>query len=171
VRLATALGLFWEVRGHFSEGRERLSAVLATEASQGHTLGRAQLLARAGELAYRQSDYPATISFAEESLEICRSLGDQQGVASALIKLGNAATEALKELEEWMVGLDYRDAHDLAIGRQSRVRAGKRDLLPAVPGEQAANAFALSLLVSRVMARSAKPPLGSARIARASPPP
>jgi predicted ATPase/class 3 adenylate cyclase len=94
LRLATALALFWEVRGHFSEGRERLSAVLATEGSQGHTLGRAQLLARAAELAYRQSDYPATISFAEESLEICRSLGDQQGVASALIKLGNAATEA-----------------------------------------------------------------------------
>lgn len=94
LRLATTLGLFWEVRGYFSEGRERVSAVLSTSASQGQTHARSQLLARAAELAYRQSDYPATIAFAEESLEICRLLGDQRGTASALIKLGNAATEA-----------------------------------------------------------------------------
>jgi len=94
LRLVTTLGLFWEVRGYFSEGRERLSAVLAVDFAQGQTASRSQLLARAAELAYRQSDYPATISFAEESLEICRLLGDQRGTASALIKLGNAATEA-----------------------------------------------------------------------------
>lgn len=94
LRLASTLGLFWEVRGYFSEGRERLSAVLNTGASQEQTLARAQLLARAAELAYRQSDYPATISFAEESLEISRMIGDRRGAASALIKLGNAVTEA-----------------------------------------------------------------------------
>jgi predicted ATPase/class 3 adenylate cyclase/Tfp pilus assembly protein PilF len=93
VRLATTLGLFWEVRGYFSEGRERVSAVLATDAAQGQTLARSRLLARAAELAYRQSDYPATIAFAEESLEISRKIEDKQGIASALIKLGNAATE------------------------------------------------------------------------------
>ncbi|HJR79510.1 MAG TPA: adenylate/guanylate cyclase domain-containing protein, partial [Anaerolineales bacterium] len=67
LRLAGTLGYFWEVRGHFSEGRERLSAILSTEIAQGQTAARARLLARAAELAYRQSDYPATISFAEES--------------------------------------------------------------------------------------------------------
>ena len=92
-RLASALGLFWEVRGHFSEGRERLSAILASETVQGQTAARARLLARAAELAYRQSDYPATIALAGESLAICRALGDKAGAASALIKLGNAATE------------------------------------------------------------------------------
>lgn len=94
LRLAGALGRFWEMRGYFTEGRERLSAILSMETVQGQTDGRAKLLARAAELAYRQSDYPATIAFAEESLEICRELGDRQGMASALIKLGNAATEA-----------------------------------------------------------------------------
>jgi predicted ATPase/class 3 adenylate cyclase len=92
-RLAGTLGLFWEVRGHFSEGRERLSAILSTKTAQGRTSARAQLLARAAELAYRQSDYPATVSLAGESLAICREVGDKQGIASALIKLGNAATE------------------------------------------------------------------------------
>jgi predicted ATPase/class 3 adenylate cyclase len=94
LRLAGTLGLFWEAHGYFSEGRERLSAVLATETAQARTPARAKLLARAAELAYRQSDYPATISFAAASLAICRELGDRQGIAAALIKLGNAAMEA-----------------------------------------------------------------------------
>lgn len=94
LRLAGALGYFWEVRGHFSEGRERLSAILSMEMAQGRTAARTRLLARAAELAYRQSDYAATVEFAEESLSICREIGDWQGMASMLIKIGNAATEA-----------------------------------------------------------------------------
>jgi len=93
-RLAGTLGQFWEVRGHFSEGRDRLSAILATDKFQGRTAIRARLLARAAELAYRQSDYPATTALAGESLAICREIDDKPGQASALIKLGNAATEA-----------------------------------------------------------------------------
>jgi predicted ATPase/class 3 adenylate cyclase len=93
LQLAGTLGLFWEARGYYSEGRERLSAVLSMEIAQGRTAARAKLLARAAELAYRQSDYAATVEFAEESLAICREVGDKQGAAAALIKLGNAATE------------------------------------------------------------------------------
>jgi predicted ATPase/class 3 adenylate cyclase len=94
LQLASALGYFWEVHGHFSEGRERLSAILMMPSAQGRTAARTKLLARAAELAYRQSDYAATVEFAEECLEICRELSDRQGMASALIKLGNAATES-----------------------------------------------------------------------------
>ncbi|HSL31720.1 MAG TPA: tetratricopeptide repeat protein [Anaerolineales bacterium] len=94
LRLAGALGLFWETRGYFSEGRERLSAILAMETAQLRTSARARLLARAAELAYRQSDYAATVEYAEESLGIYREINDWQGTASMLIKLGNAATEA-----------------------------------------------------------------------------
>ncbi|HLO27767.1 MAG TPA: tetratricopeptide repeat protein [Anaerolineales bacterium] len=94
LRLAGSLGYFWEARGYFSEGRERLSAVLSIEAAQGRTAARAKLLTRNAELAYRQSDYAATVELAEESLAIYRELGDKQGIASVLIKLGNAATEA-----------------------------------------------------------------------------
>lgn len=93
LRLAGALGLFWEAHGYFSEGRERLSAVLASKIGRRRTVARAKLLARAAELAYRQSDYPATTELAGESLEISREVADEQGIASALIKLGDAATE------------------------------------------------------------------------------
>lgn len=94
LRLAGTLGLFWEARGYFTEGRERLSAVLSSGIAQGRTADRAKLLARAAELAYRQSDYAATVEFAEESLAIGREVGDKPGTASVLIKLANAATEA-----------------------------------------------------------------------------
>lgn len=93
VRLANLLGVFWEARGHFSEGRERLTAVLATDSAQGRTMARAQLLRRAAELAYRQSDFGATKLLAGESLGISREIQDEQGTASALIKLGDAETE------------------------------------------------------------------------------
>lgn len=93
MRLASLLGVFWEARGHFSEGRARLTAVLAIESAQGRTFERAKLLRRAAELAYRQSDYAATKLLAAESLDICREIGDKQGTASALIKLGDAETE------------------------------------------------------------------------------
>ena len=93
-RLASALGFFWEVHGYFSEGRERLAAVLAMETAQARTPARAKLLARAAELAYRQSDYAATVEYAEESLGIYREIENWQGIASMLIKLGNASTEA-----------------------------------------------------------------------------
>jgi predicted ATPase/class 3 adenylate cyclase len=121
VRLAGTLGTFWEARGYFSEGRERLSAVLLTDAAQGRTAARARLLARAAELAYRQSDYPATTSFAQESLDIYRAVGDRQGIASALIKLGNAAMEvgdspaASVYLEEALaIWRELKDNHGIA---------------------------------------------------------
>jgi predicted ATPase/class 3 adenylate cyclase/Tfp pilus assembly protein PilF len=121
LRLAGALGYFWEMRGHFSEGRQRLTAILSMEAAQGQTAARAKLLARAAELAYRQSDYPVTTSLAEESLAIHRKLGDQQGIASTLIKLGNAATErgsyasASRFLEEAVaIWRERKDKHGTA---------------------------------------------------------
>ncbi len=93
LRLASCLGLFWETRGYYSEGRERLASLLETGLAQQHTAARARLLTRAAELAYRQSDYPATIAYAQESLAIYRQVGDKPGVAAALLKLANAATE------------------------------------------------------------------------------
>jgi len=121
LRLAGTLGYFWEVRGHFSEGRERLSAILSMEIAQGRTAARAKLLARAAELAYRQSDYPATHLLAQESLEIYRELGDKRGIASMLIKLGNAATErgsyttASRFLEEALeIWRERKDKHGTA---------------------------------------------------------
>lgn len=121
LRLAIALGFFWEARGYISEGRERMAAILLMPSAQERTVARARLLARSAELAYRQSDFLATINFARESLAIYREIGDRQGMASALIKLGNAATEqgnytvASKYMEEALAILRERaDRHGTA---------------------------------------------------------
>ena len=119
LRLASALGLFWEARGYYGEGRELLADILLTEPARGRTDARARILARASELAYRQSDYPATMALAGESLAIYREVGDRQGIASALIKLGNAATE-MGNYED-CVRIFSRGIEDLArAGGQTR---------------------------------------------------
>ena len=144
LRLAGTLGIFWEVRGYFSEGRERLAAMLSTDPAQGRTAARARLLARAAELAYRQSDYPATTAFAAESLAIYREVGDRQGIASALIKLGNAAAEvgdyaaASGFLEEALtIWRELEDKHGIARALIS-FRVGGPAIWRLSPGKGAA---------------------------------
>jgi predicted ATPase len=95
LRLGGALSRFWEVRGHLSEGRARLTDVLGLGAGMGpgpRTAARATALNGAGSLAWRQGDYGAARSQLEESLMIRRKLGDRQGIASTLNNLGNVAT-------------------------------------------------------------------------------
>jgi predicted ATPase/class 3 adenylate cyclase/DNA-binding CsgD family transcriptional regulator len=86
IRLAVALRLFWFMRGHLSEGRERLAQILALENSSLST--RAQALDCAGFLARYQGDYAAAAGLIRESLALRRSLGHSQGIADALSNLG-----------------------------------------------------------------------------------
>ena len=94
LRLAGALGLFWQIRGHLSEGRQWLGRAL----TRGETLGReasaarAKALRRAGILASAQGDYGAARALYEESLTIYRQIGVQQGIAGTLGGLGIVAS-------------------------------------------------------------------------------
>jgi DNA-binding SARP family transcriptional activator/predicted ATPase/predicted negative regulator of RcsB-dependent stress response len=92
LRLAGALGWFWEVRGHLSEGRAWLARLLRlAERCGAATALQAQGLHIAGKLAYRQGDYPAAQTFHERSLMLWRALEDRHGIARALNDLGNVA--------------------------------------------------------------------------------
>jgi DNA-binding CsgD family transcriptional regulator/tetratricopeptide (TPR) repeat protein len=91
--LAAALGQFWYIRGHLSEGREWLTTLLVAANTQHRTAVRAEALRAAGQLAYVQSDYRAAQIWLEESLAIRRELHDRGGVAAVLEQLGEAATE------------------------------------------------------------------------------
>lgn len=90
LRLATALGYFWYVRGHWAEGRRWLDA--ASDACPDAAL---PLQARAayflGTLALTLGDYEAARLHHERSVSITRELGDERtGVASSM-QLGNIA--------------------------------------------------------------------------------
>ena len=91
LRLGAALQEFWWTRGHLSEGRERLSTMLAHPGGQEPTQARADALNGAAVMAYMQSDYALARVLYEESLTIRRNLKNKVGIASSLGNLGNVA--------------------------------------------------------------------------------
>jgi predicted ATPase/class 3 adenylate cyclase len=91
LRMAGALRDFWEIGGHFVEGRRRLELALA--ADDRPTPARARALNAVGELAGATGHDRAVALWAEEALELNRQLGDAWGVAYSLRLLGLAAAE------------------------------------------------------------------------------
>ena len=119
LRLATAMGYFWKLRGYQAEGRVWLSAALAPQNAQEPTIVRAQALYHASVLAFFQSDYPTVRTLAEQSLAISRKLGadGRAEVANALEILAEVETEtgnysAAPKLYEQALAL-YREVGDL----------------------------------------------------------
>lgn len=101
-RFAAVLWRLWATRGHLSEGRRWLEAVLTLTAADGKTAGSAEPIAplrRAmlqhvtGNLARVQGDYARAEALYGECLEIRRAHDDRPGISGALINLGITANE------------------------------------------------------------------------------
>ena len=84
LRLGAALFPFWLAREHYSEGRERLGALLKLTAKTEMRKARARVLHSAGDLAAMQGDHTSARAVYEEELSLSRALGDIAGVVSAL---------------------------------------------------------------------------------------
>ena len=100
LRLAGALGGYWMVRGHLTEGRRWLKECLAriaaapaadAQAQRARQEARAIALAEAGTLSTVQGDVRSARPLLEESMGLWRSLGDQQRLAMSLTILGLTA--------------------------------------------------------------------------------
>lgn len=106
LRLATALLRYWELRELFSEGRQRLAALLALPAAAARSAARAKAVFAGAVLAAGQRDYQPRALLLNESMEIYRELGDRQGTAIVLNAAGlfnkeqGAFAEARRLLEE-----------------------------------------------------------------------
>ncbi|MEO7838962.1 MAG: tetratricopeptide repeat protein [Anaerolineales bacterium] len=116
LRLAGALWRFWEVRGHYAEGRAQLEAALV-RSEPGRTLAQAKALVGAGTLAWYQTDYASATTFHEAALSMQRELGDQQGIAFSLNNLGAQALEQgeYENAANWL-------EESLALSRELRDR-------------------------------------------------
>jgi predicted ATPase len=106
-----ALWRFWNVRGHFSEGRRWLAAALSD--GEAAPVGvRARALLGLGYLALRQGDYMRATEDLEASLVLYREAKDRRGEAYALCFLGWIALDR-NELERAEGLLE----ESLALGR------------------------------------------------------
>jgi predicted ATPase/class 3 adenylate cyclase len=86
LRIATALTRFWQIRGHLSEGRRWLKALLPGALE--HTNVRASALRAAGFLTFLLGDRTGSQPLLEESAAIARELGDKLALAYAYYILG-----------------------------------------------------------------------------------
>jgi non-specific serine/threonine protein kinase len=91
-RLAVALAEFWFRRGPFAEGRRWLAHALA-HATATTPVRRIALLEGASLLALRQHDPRAARALATEALALSRAIGDRNGSAYLLRRLGNVARQ------------------------------------------------------------------------------
>ncbi len=89
LRLAAALGWFWFIPGHTTEGRRWLERALAAAPAVG-AASRASALNHLGGLAIERGDYAGAVPPLEEALGLYDDLGDARGTAFTLFRLGQA---------------------------------------------------------------------------------
>ena len=87
LRLAVALARFWERRCRFVEGSSWLEAALRLS-DHVEAATRAKLSSEAGTFAFFRTDFDRAIELHGEALGIYRQVGDDSGVAFALMCLG-----------------------------------------------------------------------------------
>ena len=88
LRLAAAMSRFWGVRGHFTEGRRRLKALLGMTGDATST--RIKALNGAASLAIDQGDRTDARDLLCESIRLSQELGYRRGEATALVFLGRS---------------------------------------------------------------------------------
>jgi non-specific serine/threonine protein kinase len=91
LRLAGALGHFWFMHGHWSEGRRRLDEALR-HCSTPPVPSFVKILQRSAYLAWRQGEYAKAVALSEQGLALCRQQGDRKGIATFLLNLATVAT-------------------------------------------------------------------------------
>ena len=110
LRMATAVGRFWLVRGYLAEGRAWLGKLLSA-APEADKAVRAKALNWCGVFAWKQGDYSAAAEFYERSLALRRELNDRGGVGAVLNNQGLLAYEqgdyrAARALHEESLAID-----------------------------------------------------------------
>jgi predicted ATPase len=87
LRLCVALGPFWDVRGHWVEGHRRLSSALQQAPGVAPSL-RAQALHWLGVLGWCLGTLEQSRRDHEESMAICRAIGDELLLGEGLYRVG-----------------------------------------------------------------------------------
>jgi len=92
LRLAASMSAFWSLRGHHTEGRQRLGELLGLVSSS--SVVRVSALNGASWLAIDQGDYARAADMLGESIGLSQALGDTVGEAIATVYLGRCTMSA-----------------------------------------------------------------------------
>jgi len=92
LRLASALSHFWDHRGHFEEGRKRITDALARDSDAPADL-RGHALTYSAWMTLREGDFKTSRALAEEAAAAYEATGDMRGVAKSLNLLGVLSTQ------------------------------------------------------------------------------
>jgi len=92
LRLAASMSAFWSLRGHHTEGRQRLAELLDLVPDQ--TTKRVSALNGAAWLAIDQGEYARADGLLAESIAISHALGDTVGEAIATVYRGRGTMSA-----------------------------------------------------------------------------
>ncbi|HEY3230139.1 MAG TPA: tetratricopeptide repeat protein, partial [Roseiflexaceae bacterium] len=90
VRLAGALGRFWDIQGYITEAQTWLVHAVARSSTVGAAV-RAKALYQAGLLVYDTAGHLAEGEWLEQSLALYQELGRPQEIADVLVALGGRA--------------------------------------------------------------------------------
>src|SRR5262249_28825556 len=97
LRLAASMAAFWSLRGHHTEGRQRLGELLSMVPEP--TVNRVSALNGAAWLAIDQGDYAHAMDLLGESIGLSRILGDTVGEGIATVYLGRCKMSGLRIVE------------------------------------------------------------------------
>ena len=97
LRLAASMAAFWSLRGHHTEGRQRLGELLRLVT--GESVDRVSALNGAAWLALDQGDYAEASGTLGESIGLARVLGDTVGEGIATVYLGRCKLSSLRIAE------------------------------------------------------------------------
>ncbi len=93
LRFCYALGRFWSIHAHLTEGQMWIERVLAAAPDRAHPL-RPRVLLWVGQLAKLQGHLDRARVWLDESLALATALGDERGVGAALKELSNVEFNA-----------------------------------------------------------------------------
>jgi non-specific serine/threonine protein kinase len=109
LRVAGALSWFWAVRGHYTEGRSRLSALVERCGPGASALLRAKAYAGLAFLAYRQGD----MAQAQVAGQVGRAAAEEAGDKKWIVQASLALFLACRYEKAWATELD----HILSVAR------------------------------------------------------
>jgi non-specific serine/threonine protein kinase len=143
VRLASAMGRFWEMRGYLHEAHQWLERAVSVRDGV-PIAARANLCRVAGHVAFLRSEYPEAQALLEESLDLSRGAEDPRGVVQALI---NLALLALMQADDTRASTLLREGLQVATNVADNASAASSlNLLGLVAYHRGQLAEAQSLL-------------------------